>query len=89
MRVLLTASKHHVKLVAMVGMGSVAKSKLRSKQDEFEGKNKGLILAEIELKSEDEAFSIPPWIGTEVTGDLRYYNSRLACYPFSNWQIIN
>lgn len=57
--------------------------------DEFEGKNKGLILAEIELKSEDEAFSIPPWIGTEVTGDLRYYNSRLARYPFSNWPIIN
>ena len=50
--------------------------------DEFEGKNKGLILAEIELESEDESFSIPPWIGKEVSGDPRYYNSYLARHPF-------
>lgn len=53
--------------------------------DEFEGQNKGLIMAEIELKSEDEAFAVPPWIGQEVTGDIRYFNSRLALVPFQNW----
>ncbi len=54
--------------------------------DEFQGENKGLIMAEIELKSEDEPFSIPPWIGKEVTGDMRYFNSRLAVNPFKNWR---
>jgi len=53
--------------------------------DEFLGENKGLIMAEIELNSEDEAFAIPPWIGTEVTGDLRYFNSQLAIHPFRSW----
>lgn len=54
--------------------------------DEFEGKNKGLIMAEIELESEDEIFSVPRWIGKEVTGDIRYYNSYLAMNPFQEWQ---
>jgi len=53
--------------------------------DEFEGKNKGLILAEIELKSELETFSIPPWIGEEVSGDIRYFNSYLSQHPFTEW----
>ena len=53
--------------------------------DEFEGDNKGLILAEIELTSEDESFDIPPWIGQEVTGDLRYFNSQLSVRPFRSW----
>ncbi len=53
--------------------------------DEFEGQNKGLILAEIEILSEDEEFVIPPWIGEEVTGDFRYFNSSLAVCPFKNW----
>ena len=53
--------------------------------DEFEGKNKGLILAEIELKSEDEIFTVPPWIGDEVTGDIRYYNAYLSRYPYTEW----
>jgi len=53
--------------------------------DEFEGKNKGLIMAEIELKSEEELFDIPPWIGEEVTGDIRYYNSYLSQNPFTEW----
>jgi len=53
--------------------------------DEFEGENKGLIIAEIELKTEDEPFEIPAWIGEEVTGDLRYFNSRLAIQPFQSW----
>lgn len=46
--------------------------------DEFLGKHKGLVLAEIELKDEDEPFSIPDWVGQEVSGDERYYNSYLA-----------
>jgi adenylate cyclase len=45
--------------------------------DEFFGANEGLIIAEIELKSEDAVFSKPEWLGTEVTGDKRYYNSEL------------
>ena len=53
--------------------------------DEFEGKNKGLIMAEIELKSEEEAFSLPPWIGKEVTGDFRYFNSYLSQNPYTEW----
>ena len=53
--------------------------------DEFEDANQGLILAEIELKSEDEPFLIPSWIGQEVTGDPRFYNSYLAAHPFKNW----
>ncbi|MEI6141238.1 MAG: CYTH domain-containing protein [Mariniphaga sp.] len=54
--------------------------------DEFQGENKGLIMAEIELKSEEDTFSIPPWIGKEVTGDIRYFNSRLAINPYKNWR---
>ena len=53
--------------------------------DEFEGDNKGLIMAEIELNSEDEPFDLPPWIGEEVTHDLRYYNSQLSLRPFQSW----
>jgi adenylate cyclase len=53
--------------------------------DEFEGKNRGLILAEIELKSEDEIFAIPPWIGEEVTDDIRYYNFYLSQNPYTEW----
>lgn len=53
--------------------------------DEFFGDNKGLVIAEIELKSEDDTFNIPNWLGEEVTGDLRYYNSQLSKNPFKNW----
>jgi CYTH domain-containing protein len=44
-----------------------------------------LLLAEIELDSEDEKFILPPWVTKEVTGDDRYYNSNLAVKPFSKW----
>lgn len=54
--------------------------------DEFLEENSGLILAEIELKSEDDKFEIPDWISTEVTGDERYYNSFLSKYPYSKWK---
>ena len=53
--------------------------------DEFHGKNIGLILAEIELESEDEKFEIPDWVGEEVTQDDRYYNMNLAIHPFTSW----
>ena len=53
--------------------------------DEFHGDNEGLILAEIELSSEDEAFTKPSWLGKEVTGDARYYNSMLMNHPYKNW----
>lgn len=54
--------------------------------DEFLGENKGLMVAEIELKSEDETFTIPDWIGEEVTGEEKYYNSNLTLLPFKNWK---
>ena len=53
--------------------------------DEFHGKNNGLIVAEIELESEDEKFEIPDWVGEEVTQDNRYYNMNLAIHPFTSW----
>lgn len=53
--------------------------------DEFHGENEGLVMAEIELKSQDEAFERPSWLGDEVTGDKRYYNGYLARNPFKNW----
>lgn len=53
--------------------------------DEFYGENEGLVVAEIELSSEEELFDKPQWLGDEVTGDKRYYNSKLAKNPFSKW----
>ncbi len=53
--------------------------------DEFEAENKGLIVAEIELSSAGEFFAKPPWIGQEVTRDLRYYNNNLASKPYKTW----
>ncbi len=55
--------------------------------DEFYGENEGLIIAEIELTSENEAFIKPEWLGKEVTGDVRYYNSLLSKTPYRNWGI--
>ncbi|MCC6290263.1 MAG: CYTH domain-containing protein [Chitinophagaceae bacterium] len=53
--------------------------------DVFHGDNEGLIVAEIELESEDEQFEIPDWITEEITHDPRYYNANLAVLPFKNW----
>ena len=53
--------------------------------DVFMKENNGLVLAEIELGSEDEHFAIPPWIGEEVTGDMRYYNVNLLENPYNIW----
>lgn len=54
--------------------------------DVFFGKNEGLIVAEIELSTEDENFSIPGWIDREVTGEERYYNSNLVTEPYQTWK---
>lgn len=53
--------------------------------DEFFGDNEGLVVAEIELKSEEETFKKPSWIGQEVTNDERYYNAYLSHHPYKNW----
>ena len=54
--------------------------------DEFYGENEGLLLAEVELGSEGELFEKPQFIGEEVTGDARYYNSNLMKQPFITWK---
>lgn len=53
--------------------------------DVFDGENKGLILAEIELTEENQPFQKPDWLGEEVTGDIKYYNSQLSKKPFNTW----
>lgn len=53
--------------------------------DVFLGGNEGLIVAEIELSSEDEAFDLPDWAAEEVTGEKKYYNSNLSTLPFKKW----
>jgi adenylate cyclase len=54
--------------------------------DVFEGDNKGLIIAEIELNDENESFEKPNWLGEEVTGDDRYYNASLSTSSYKNWK---
>lgn len=54
--------------------------------DEFHGDNTGLTLAEIELSAEDEDFIRPEWLGEEVSGDPRYYNSYLSANPYKKWK---
>jgi adenylate cyclase len=53
--------------------------------DEFFAENEGLVIAEVELQSEDQAFIKPTWVGQEVTGDSRYFNSNLIKNPFTKW----
>jgi adenylate cyclase len=53
--------------------------------DEFSGRNAGLIVAEVELASEDEVIDLPPWVGEEITHDPRYLNACLARAPYSTW----
>ena len=54
--------------------------------DCFYGQNEGLVMAEVELSNEDEEFARPDWLGEEVTGDRRYYNSQLLKNPFTKWK---
>ncbi|MGB5594324.1 MAG: CYTH domain-containing protein [Crocosphaera sp.] len=53
--------------------------------DEFQGENEGLILAEVELKDENQTINLPDWVGEEVTHDSRYYNVNLAKHPYQIW----
>lgn len=54
--------------------------------DEFFGDNQGLVVAEVELQSEDQPFERPSWLGEEVTGDPRYFNSSLIKHPYTQWR---
>ena len=53
--------------------------------DEFLGENAGLIVAEVELESEDQSIELPEWVGEEVSEDCRYLNSALSQHPYSHW----
>ncbi|HWJ26009.1 MAG TPA: hypothetical protein VNS32_05670, partial [Flavisolibacter sp.] len=53
--------------------------------DEFLGNNEGLIVAEIELTSEQETFDLPDWVGEEVTDQTKYYNASLSIKPYKSW----
>ena len=53
--------------------------------DEFFGENEGLVMAEIELQSEEESVELPAWLGREVTGEKRFYNSHLREHPYKDW----
>ncbi|WP_248724448.1 CYTH domain-containing protein [Seonamhaeicola sp. ML3] len=53
--------------------------------DQFFGSNEGLVIAEVELNSVDEVFDKPSWLGEEVTGDIKYYNSQLSKKPYCDW----
>ncbi|MDY3115436.1 MAG: CYTH domain-containing protein [Sutterella sp.] len=64
----------------------IARGDLVWEIDEFFGVNEGLIVAEVELQSEDQAFDKPDWIGEEVSGDPRYYNSMLVAHPYTTWK---
>ncbi len=58
--------------------------------DAFNGDNEGLIIAEIELENENDNYEKPDWLGTEVTGNIKYYNSQISKHPFKLWgEIIN
>lgn len=67
----------------------VASGKHTFEVDEFYGENEGLIVAEVELESEDEAFEKPSWLGKEVTGDVKYFNSMLMKQPYKLWKDKN
>lgn len=79
-----------VELMALCGSGVIDKTRYlvpfgrhTYEVDVFHGANEGLVLAEIELAEEQETFEKPSWLGEEVTGDPRYYNSMLSLHPFS------
>ncbi len=85
-------SDEAVTLLELCEPGRVEKTRFFVRADEhvfevdvFEGENKGLIVAEIELKEESEPFKRPSWLGDEVTGQVKYYNAALARHPYSQW----
>jgi len=81
------------RLLTLAEKGAIDKTRYEIKAgshiievDEFHGENEGLVMAEIELQDENEAFDKPEWLGKEVTGDKRYYNSYLSNSPYKTWQ---
>ena len=79
-------------LMAICESGVIEKTRYNVKSgehtfeiDEFYGDNDGLIVAEVELSSEDEVFEKPEWLGVEVTGEIRYYNAMLMKNPYNKW----
>ena len=64
---------------------TVIRKGLKWEIDEFLGDNKGLVIAEVELSSEDQTFDKPEWLGMEVTADQCYFNSNLAINPYNKW----
>ena len=82
-----------VQLLTLCEKGKIEKTRFEIKSgshifevDEFYGENEGLIMAEIELKSEADSFEKPEWLGEEVTNDERYYNAYLSKNPFKDWE---
>ncbi|MBN2424214.1 MAG: CYTH domain-containing protein [Calditrichaceae bacterium] len=63
----------------------IQQKELKWEIDEFLGLNEGLVIAEIELKAEDQPIELPAWVGEEVTKDSRYYNAYLAEHPYKEW----
>ncbi|MEA4916683.1 CYTH domain-containing protein [Proteiniphilum sp.] len=63
----------------------VKSGKFTFEVDEFYGENQGLVVAEVELSSEEDQFDKPQWVGEEVTGDVKYYNSMLMKNPYTKW----
>ncbi len=78
-----------VRYVIPAGPGTAADGStvegLHWEVDEFHGDNEGLVVAEIEVPDEQTTFPLPDWIGPEVTGDHRYYNSQLTKHPYKMW----
>lgn len=81
-----------VRMAALAGGGRVEKTRhylryagMLWEIDEFEGANRGLVVAEIELQSVDQEFALPPWVGVEVTDEARFYNVALAEHPYRTW----
>ncbi|MEM1411562.1 MAG: CYTH domain-containing protein [Pseudomonadota bacterium] len=83
-----------LRLYALAGGGKVAKTRhyvrhggLLWEIDEFEERNAGLVVAEVELEAVDQEVALPAWIGEEVTDVDRYYNIALALEPFDGWEV--
>jgi adenylate cyclase len=64
---------------------AIAHAGLTWEIDEFFGENQGLVVAEVELQDEHQALTLPPWVGAEVSGDPRYFNSNLIKHPYTRW----
>ena len=88
-RIRVKGDKGFITIKGLAGEGGlrylVEAGELTFEVDEFHGDNEGLVIAEIELPDEDTPFERPAWLGEEVTGDQRYYNSMLAKHPFKMW----